>query len=480
MMADPRGFLKIDRKEAGNRTIQDRVHDFGEVEQTLNTEDRKLQASRCMDCGIPFCHWACPVINIIPEWNDLLHRGDLKKAIDVLQSTNNFPEFTGRICPAPCEDACTLAIDNSPVTIRENEAAITEIAFREGYIKANPPIRRTGKKVAVIGSGPAGLACADQLNKAGHQVVIFEKEDAAGGLLRYGIPDFKLNKDLVDRRLNVLLDEGIEIQTCMEVGNNLDIKELVEEYDAICIAIGAEHPRDLSIKGRDLDGIHYAMDYLRQSNKINRGQDIPYDYLINAKDKNVVVLGGGDTGSDCVGTAIRQGAKSVTQIEILPKPQEIEGKANPAWPYTPKKLKTSSSHEEGCERRWSLSTRKFKGEMQHVTGLEVVEVQWARDDQGKFKMVEVAGTVENLEADLVLLSLGFVHPVQEGIINDLKLKVNARKNISTNSKFLTSNEKVFAAGDARNGATLVVTAIYSGREAAASIIDYLGESREKK
>jgi len=472
-MADPKGFLKINRKEAGNRPVQDRIHDFGEVEQTLNSEDRKLQASRCMDCGIPFCHWACPVINIIPEWNDLLHKGEWKKASDVLHSTNNFPEFTGRICPAPCEDACVLTIDKSPVTIRENEAAITEIAFREGYIRPESPEWRSGRKVAVIGSGPAGLACADQLNKAGHLVTVFEKEDAAGGLLRYGIPDFKLNKDLIDRRLDVLMAEGIEIQTGKEVGKNLDIKEIIESYDAVCLAIGAEEPRNLNIEGRDLEGINFAMDYLKQQNKINRRLDIPYDYLINAKDKNVVVLGGGDTGSDCVGTAVRQGAKSITQIEILPRPNEVEGKGNPNWPYNPQKLKTSTSHEEGCNRKWSLSTRRFIGDMRQVSGLELVEVEWDKNDKGQFQMKEIPGTEHTLEADLVLLAMGFVHPVQEGIINNLGLKVNALKNIVTDSKFITSNKKVFAAGDARNGASLVVTAIYSGREAADAIDKYL-------
>jgi len=472
-MADPKGFLKIDRKVAGNRPIQDRIHDFGEVEQTLNTEDRKLQASRCMDCGIPFCHWACPVVNIIPEFQDHLYKGEWKKANAVLHSTNNFPEFTGRICPAPCEAACVLTIDKSPVTIRENEAAITEMGFREGYIKAEPPLQRTGNKVAVIGSGPAGLACADQLNKEGHLVTIYEKEDAAGGLLRYGIPDFKLNKDVVDRRLKILLDEGIEIKTGIEVGNNLDVKKMVDSFDAICIAIGAEHPRDLQVPGRDLEGIHFAMDYLRQQNKVNRGLDIPYDYLINGKDKNVVVLGGGDTGSDCVGTAVRQGAKSITQIEILPRPQEVEGSENPNWPFARKVLKTSTSHAEGCDRKWGLSTRKFKGDMRHVTGLELIGVEWQKDDKGQFRMMEVPGTEELLEADLVLLSMGFVHPVQKGIIDSLELKVNARKNIVTDSRFTTSHEKIFAAGDARNGASLVVTAIYSGREAAAAIDDYL-------
>lgn len=475
-MADPKGFLKIERKEAGNRPLQDRVRDFGEVEQTLNSEDRKLQAARCMDCGIPFCHWACPVINVIPEFNDLLYRGEWRKAVEMLHSTNNFPEFTGRVCPAPCEDACVLTIGKAPVTIRENEAAITEMAFREGYIMPEPPIMRTGKKVAVIGSGPAGLACADQLNKEGHHVTIYEKENAAGGLLRYGIPDFKLNKEVVDRRLEVLISEGIEIKTGIEVGKDLDIKKLIRSCDAVCLAIGAEEPRDLDVAGRDLDGIHYAMDYLRQQNKVNRGEEIPYDYLITAKDKNVVILGGGDTGSDCVGTAVRQGAKSITQIEILPRPREVDGKENPNWPFNPEKLKTSTSHEEGCVRRWSLSTLKFLGEMQQVTGLELVQVEWEKDGRGRMQMKEVPGTEEILEADLVLLSVGFLHPAQNGIINALKLNVNKQKNILTDSKFATSHAKVFAAGDARNGASLVVTAIYSGREAAAAINDYLGAS----
>jgi len=472
-MGDPRGFLKIERKEAGNRPLRDRIHDFGEVEQTLNSEDRKLQAARCMDCGIPFCHWACPVINVIPEFQDELHKGDWKRASEVLHSTNNFPEFTGRICPAPCESACVLTIDKSPVTIRENEGAITEMAFREGYIKPSPPKKRTGKKVAVIGSGPAGLACADQLNKEGHKVTVYEKEDAIGGLLRYGIPDFKLNKEVVDRRLQVLIDEDVDFRTCMEAGVNLDIKELVDHYDAVCIAIGAEEPRDLPVEGRDLEGIHFAMDFLRQQNKINNGQDIPYDYLINARDKNVVVLGGGDTGSDCVGTAVRQGARSITQIEILPKPLEVEGKENPEWPYMGKVLKTSTSHEEGCKRLWSLSTRKFLEDMRSVRGLELVEVEWVKDDFGRMTMKEIPGTEETIEAELVLLSLGFLNPVQEGVIDKLGLKVSNRKNIMTDSRFQTSHPKVFAAGDARNGASLVVTAIYSGRQAAENIHEFL-------
>lgn len=472
-MGDPRGFLKIDRKEAGNRPLQDRIHDFGEVEQTLNSEDRKLQAARCMDCGIPFCHWACPVINVIPEFQDELHKGDWKKANEVLHSTNNFPEFTGRICPAPCEAACVLTIDKSPVTIRENEAAITEMAFREGYIKPRPPLKRSGKKVAVIGSGPAGLACADQLNKEGHLITVYEKEDAVGGLLRYGIPDFKLNKEVVDRRLHILIDEGIDFQTGLEAGVNLDIKELVQHYDAVCLAIGAEEPRDLPVEGRDLEGIHFAMDYLTQQNKINRGHEVPYEYLINAKDKNVVILGGGDTGSDCVGTAIRQGASSITQIEILPKPREVDGKENPEWPFMGKVLKTSSSHEEGCTRLWSLSTRRFLADMRSVRGLELVEVEWAKDNSGRMSMTEIPDTEQSIEAELVLLSLGFLNPVQEGVIEKLGLKVSNRRNIMTDNRFQTSHPKVFAAGDARNGASLVVTAIYSGRQAAENIHKFL-------
>jgi len=346
------------------------------------------------------------------------------------------------------------------------------MAFREGYITARPPLKRTGKNVAVIGSGPAGLACADQLNKEGHQVTVYEKEDAIGGLLRYGIPDFKLNKEVVDRRIHLLVEEGIDFQTGMEAGVNLDIEELVAHYDAVCIAIGAEDPRDLPVEGRELEGIHFAMDFLRQQNKINKGQDIPYDYLINAKDKNVVVLGGG-TGSDCVGTSVRQGAKSITQIEILPKPREVDGKENPEWPYMGKVLKTTTSHEEGCERRWSLSTRKFLEDMRSVKGLELVEVEWVREKSGRMAMKEIPGTEVTIEAELVLLSLGFLNPVQEGVIEKLGLKVSNRKNIMTDNRFQTSHPKVFAAGDARNGASLVVTAIYSGRQAAENIDEFL-------
>jgi glutamate synthase (NADPH/NADH) small chain len=472
-MADPRGFLIVPRKEAGNRPVNERIYDFGEVEQTLNTVDRKLQASRCMDCGIPFCHWACPVINLIPEWQDMLYKGEWRKAIDLLHITNNFPEFTGRICPAPCEDACVLTLHEAPVTVRENEAAIAEMAFREGYIQPKPPEIRSGKKVAVIGSGPAGLACADLLNKAGHWVTVFEKEDAAGGLLRYGIPDFKLNKKIIDRRLDVLVEEGLEIILSVNIGVDIDPQKMLDSYDALCIATGAEHPRDLAIEGRDMEGIFFAMDFLRQQNRINRGIEVSYENRISAKDKNVIVLGGGDTGSDCVGTATRQGARKVIQIEILPKPFEVKNNFNPSWPYVPKILKTTTSHEEGCERRWGLSTRKFLGEQQKVTGLEVIGVEWEKDGNGSYDMREIPGTVEIIQADMVLLSLGFLHPALDGLLNKLDIELDARQNIKVDEKFLTNNPKVFAAGDAKDGASLVVKAIYSGRKAAEAINRYL-------
>lgn len=471
-MADPRGFIKIKKKEAGNRPIQERVYDFGEVEQTLNSEDRKLQASRCMDCGIPFCHWNCPVDNLIPEWNDLLYKGEWKKAIDMLHSTNNFPEFTGRICPAPCEHSCVLNIEGEPVTIRENEAAIVEHAFAEGYIKAQIPAIRTGKTVAVIGSGPAGMACADLLNKAGHSVTLFEKDNAAGGLLRYGIPDFKLNKIYVDRRLNLLMEEGLVIKTGIEVGKQISAKELLDNYDAVCLAVGAMTPRDLVVEGRELHGTHFAMEYLTQQNKINRGEIIPYKSLISAKERNVVIIGGGDTGSDCVGTAIRQGAKSVTQIEILPKPPEKRNADNP-WPYFGKVLKTSSSHEEGCTRLWSLATAKIHGKQHRVTHLEVQQVEWLDNKFSKPEMRTVHNSSQLIEADLILLAMGFTHPVHEGLLNDLELVYTDRNTIKISNVYETSVPKVFAAGDSVLGASLVVRAIHSGRQAAKKIDAYL-------
>lgn len=463
--------MKIKKKPAGNRPVHERTGDYSEVEQVLNSEDRMLQASRCMDCGIPFCHWGCPVDNLIPEWNDLLYRGDWKGASDRLHYTNNFPEFTGRICPAPCEHSCVLNIDEEPVTIRENEVAIVERAFAEGYIKPSPPKSRTGKKVAVIGSGPAGMAAADQLNKAGHEVTLFEKDEKIGGLLRYGIPDFKLNKRTIDRRLNLMQEEGVQVRTGVEIGKDLPGKELLDQFDAVCIAIGAMQPRDLNIEGRELDGVHFAMEFLTQQNRVNNGVYVAYDNRITAEGRKVLVIGGGDTGSDCVGTAIRQGATSVTQIEILPKPPEKRADDNP-WPYYGKILKTSTSHEEGCERRWSLSTLRFIGMQQRVTHAEVEEITWDKVD-GSFKMNAVPDTRQQIEADLILLAMGFVHPVHEGLLTELGISLNHRKNVAVNNEMSTNINKVFATGDSINGATLVVTAIASGRRVAKRIDDFL-------
>ena len=473
-MADINGFLKIKRKEAGNRPLNERVGDHSEVEQVLNSEDRMLQASRCMDCGIPFCHWGCPVDNLIPEWNDLLYKGDWKGAYLRLASTNNFPEFTGRICPAPCEHACVLNINQEPVTIRENEVAIIEKAFAEGYIKPEPPKTRTGKKVAVIGSGPAGMAAADLLNKAGHLVTLFEKDDKPGGLLRYGIPDFKLNKAVVDRRFDLMVKEGLIIRTGMNIGIDISAKELLEQFDAVCIAIGATHPRDLEAEGREMNGVHFAMDFLPLQNRVNAGQMASSANPITAEGKKVLIIGGGDTGSDCVGTSIRQKAASVTQIEIMPKPPLRRTENNP-WPYWGKVLKTSTSHEEGCERYWSLATVRFIGVNNKVTGVEVEEVVWDYKDN-KYTMLAVPDTRRIIEADIVLLAMGFVHPVLEGLLAELGLELDQRNNIKVDKNLLTTRQKVFATGDSISGATLIVNAIASGRKAAKKIDEFLRTS----
>jgi glutamate synthase (NADPH/NADH) small chain len=470
-MADIYGFLKIKKKEAGNRPIADRIQDHSEVEQTLNSEDRMLQAARCMDCGIPYCHWGCPVDNLIPEWNDLLYKGDWKGAYSRLNSTNNFPEFTGRICPAPCEHACVLNINQEPVTIRENEAAIAEKAFAEGYVKPVIPKIRTGKKVAVIGSGPAGMAAADLLNQAGHTVTLFEKDDRAGGLLRYGIPDFKLSKAVVDRRFNMMIKEGLIVKTGVTIGKDISGKELMKQFDAICITIGAGHPRELPLEGRDLEGIHHAMEFLTLQNRVNSGLLHADDNHINAEGKKVLVLGGGDTGSDCVGTSIRQKPERVMQIEILPKPPLVRKEDNP-WPYFGKILKTTTSHEEGCERFWGISTLRFLGNNGHVTGIEAEDVIW-KNDNGRYAMEPVEGTRRKIDADLVLLALGFVHPVLDGLLSDLGVELNMRKNIKVDDHNLTSLQKVFAAGDSVSGASLVVNAIASGRKVARDIDTFL-------
>lgn len=466
-MGNPKAFINIPRKEAGYRPINERIYDFGEVEQTLNREDRKLQASRCMDCGIPFCHWACPLGNKMPEWQDLIYKGKWKEGIDNLHETNNFPDFTGRICPAPCEKSCVLSLHEAPVTIRENECSVTEIGFTEGMIKPLPPKTRTGKKVAVIGSGPAGLAAAQQLNRKGHTVVIFEKDNSLGGLLRYGIPNFKLNKNIIDRRLAQLEEEGIIFKPNTEVGKDISGNEILNTFDAVCIAIGAGHPRDIKPEGRQLKGIHFAMEFLSQQNQLIMGEEVSEDKIINAKNKHVLVIGGGDTGSDCVGTSIRQGAVKVTQIEILPQPPVAKNPETP-WPYYPNILKTSSSHLEGCTRRWSLNTNQFAGVNGAVTEVLVEEVEWIRDETGRLSMIPT-GKTETIKADLVFLALGFVHPVQDGLLKELGVKFDNRGNVLIDTQSRSSVSKVFATGDAAIGASLVVRAIALGRKVAEDI-----------
>ena len=472
-MGNPKAFLTVKRKEAGYRPRQERILDFGEVEQTLNTEDRQLQASRCMDCGIPFCQWGCPLNNKMPEWQDYVYKGEWKLAAEVLMQTNDFPEFTGRICPAPCEKTCVLSIHKSPVTIRENEASTLEHAFQDGHIKPQIPKKRTGKKVAVIGSGPSGLAVANQLNRKGHTVTVYEKNSRAGGLLRFGIPDFKLNKNIIDRRIHLMEAEGVEFITNAEVGKNINVADLTDKYDAICLAIGSQVPRDLPIEGRDLKGVHFAMEYLTVANKEVAKDAISDKELINTKGKNVLVIGGGDTGSDCIGTANRQNAANILQIEIMPKPPTLDELEN-SWPIPfPGILKTSSSHLEGCERRWSLNTKRFIGENGVLKAVELVEVAWEKDESGRNIMKEV-GKPEILEIDYVFLALGFVHPIQDGLLKELNIKVDdIRKNVATDNNRATNIPKIFGAGDCVSGQSLVVTSIASGRKTAKHIDEYL-------
>ena len=445
-MGNPKAFLTIPRQEAGYRPVHDRINDFGEVEQTLNTSERKQQASRCMDCGVPFCHWACPLGNRPPEFQDALHKGKWEEAYEILSQTNDFPEFTGRICPALCEKSCVLklAID-APVTIREDEAAIIEAAFREGYIKPRT-YPRNGKKVAVVGSGPAGMAAANQLNRMGYEVTVFEKDEYVGGLLRFGIPNFKLNKAIIDRRAEIMEAEGITFKTSTPI----DVEHLPEGFDAYCICTGTPQARDLDIPGRDLKGIHFALETLAQQNRVLSGQAFSKEERINAKGKHVLVIGGGDTGSDCIGTSNRQGAASITQIELMPKPPVGHNPATP-WPQWPVVLKTSSSHEEGCTRRWSLTSNRFIGTKDgRVCGVEVEEVEWIPSPDGGRPAMRPTGKKETLKADLVLLAMGFLKPQQPAFASN-----------------------VFVAGDAATGASLVVRCIAGGRKAAQDINAYL-------
>ena len=473
-MGKPTGFMEFPRQERTYATVADRLVKYDEFVIPLEDNVLQQQGARCMDCGIPFCHQGCPVNNIIPDWNDLVYKGNFREAIEVLHSTNNFPEFTGRICPAPCEAACTLNIDDVPVTIKTIECAIVDEAWKEGWIKPQIAEHRSGKNVAIIGSGPAGLACAQQLSRAGHEVTVFEKSDRIGGLLRYGIPDFKLSKDLIDRRMSQMMAEGVEFKTSSNIGVDVPAKQIVDEFDAVVLTGGSEDPRDLPAEGRDdYTGIYPAMDFLAQSNKRVAGDDIPVEKAILATDLNVVVIGGGDTGSDCIGTSSRQGAKSITQLEILPKPPEKEDKAL-TWPNWPNKLRTSSSQEEGCERMWSVATKRFKGENGKLTSVDCIKVEWQQDDSGQWQMSEVAGSEFELKADLVLLAMGFVHPVHQGMITELNLDKDNRGNINANTNdYQTSMDKVFSAGDMRRGQSLVVWAIREGRQAARSVDEFL-------
>jgi glutamate synthase (NADPH/NADH) small chain len=475
-MGDPKGFLKVDRRPTQYRPVQERVHDYQEVIVLRTDERSQEQASRCMDCSTPFCHWGCPVGNLIPEWNDLIFKGNWERAVELLQATNNFPEFTGRLCPALCEFSCVLGINDAPVTIRENELAIIEHAFNAGLIKPNPPSVRTGKKVAVVGSGPAGLACADQLNKAGHSVVVFERDPQVGGILRYGIPDFKLEKRIIDRRINFMRAEGIEFRTGINVGVDCEASELSHGFDAVCLAGGSRQPRDLKIDGRYLKGIHFAMDYLTQANRRVKGEAIPANELIDAAGKHVVVVGGGDTGADCIGVANRQGAARVVQIELLPQPPESRTEAMP-WPKFPTILKTSSSHEEGGQREWSVLTKKLVGEDGWVKKFSCVRVEFPVRDERGFpaisSMTEIPGTEFEIEADMVILAVGFAHPEHNGLLQGLGVELDGRGNVKTDKSYMTSVEGVFSAGDMRRGQSLIVWAIAEGRRAARCIDQYL-------
>ncbi len=470
-MGKPTGFLEIPRRDRSYAPVEERIRHFSEFVIPLNEETLRDQGARCMDCGIPFCHQGCPVNNLIPDWNDLVYRDDWREALESLHRTNNFPEFTGRVCPAPCEEACTLNLDDNPVTIKTIECAIVDKGWAEGWIAPLVPARPSGKRVAVVGSGPAGLACAQQLARAGHQVVVYEKADRIGGLLRYGIPDFKMEKHLIDRRLEQMRAEGVEFRCNVHVGVDMPARSLVDEYDAVVLACGSEQPRDLEVPGRDLDGIHFAMEFLTQQNRRVAGDAV--EKGISAKGRHVVVIGGGDTGSDCIGTAFRQGALSVTQLEILPRPPEKPDKLL-TWPYWANRLRTSTSQEEGAVREWCVSTRAFRGEGGRVTALQAVRVEWEKDENGRWQMHEVPGSEFELKADLVLLAMGFVHPVHDGLLQELGVALDERGNVRAGTEdYQTSIPKVFSAGDMRRGQSLVVWAIREGRQAARAVDLYL-------
>jgi glutamate synthase (NADPH) small chain len=465
------GFIELARIQEVALPARERVRNYREFVLALDDEAASKQGARCMDCGIPFCQSGCPINNVIPDWNDLVYRRQWRSALDVLHSTNNFPEFTGRVCPAPCEAACTLNINNDPVGIKSIEHFIIDKAWDEGWVEPRPPARKTGKRVAVIGSGPAGLACAQQLARAGHDVTVYEKSDRIGGLLRYGIPDFKMEKHLIDRRMAQMSIEGVVFRPNVHVGGDFDARLLLTEHDAVVMAGGAEQPRDLQLPGRELSGVHFAMEFLPQQNKVVAGDAVPGQ--ITATGKHVVVIGGGDTGSDCVGTSNRHGAKSVTQFELLPQPPEHENKLL-TWPDWPVKLRTSSSHEEGCGRDWAVATKRFEGSNGRVERIVAVRVDWRKEPDGELRMRELPGTEFEMKADLVLLAMGFVGPVQKGLLEQLGVERDARGNVRADTdRYRTSVPNVFAAGDMRRGQSLVVWAIREGRQCARAVDECL-------
>ena len=478
-----KGFMEFEREGPPGRPVDDRLKDQKECYAPFSEEKFKEQGARCMDCGVPFCQSesGCPLGNLIPDWNDMVYRGRYNEAVELLLKTNNFPEFTGRICPAPCEGACVLGITEPAVTICNIEEMIAEKGFEEGFIKAKPPQSRTGKNIAVVGSGPAGLACAAQLNSVGHEVTVFEKDDRIGGLLMYGIPHFKLDKEIVKRRITLMQEEGVIFKTGVNIGVDKPAKELKEEYDAVVLCGGSQKPRDLLVEGRNLDGIHYAMEFLPQQNKRNEGDVIPNDIFITAKDKNVLIIGGGDTGSDCVGTSLRQGAKSLVQFELLPEPPRSRTDNNP-WPQWPKVFRVSSSHEEANMREgkekiteYCVATKKFTGKNGKVTKIHGIKLAFGDPDPktGRASMNEVPGSEFEMNVELVLLAMGFVHPIHEGMIQELDLKLDARQNVYCDENKMTSEEGVFVAGDMTRGQSLVVWAIAEGREAARSVDEFL-------
>jgi len=472
-MGKPTGFLEYERLDRSYAPAADRVQHYNEFVIPLDENDISQQGARCMDCGIPFCHQGCPVNNIIPDWNDLVYQGNWQRALQVLHSTNNFPEFTGRICPAPCEEACTLNIDDTPVTIKTIECSIVDKGWEQGWIEPQIPAHKTGKRVAVVGSGPAGMACAQQLARAGHEVALLEKNDRVGGLLRYGIPDFKMEKHIIDRRMAQMKAEGVTFHTETHVGVGIAAKDLLAKYDAVALTGGSEHSRDLEVPGRDLDGVHFAMTFLPQQNKRNAGDTIPADISLTARGKHVIVIGGGDTGSDCIGTSFRQGALSVTQLEILPKPPEKENKSL-IWPNWPNKLRTSSSQDEGAVRDWSVATKSIEGADGKVTAINCVRLDWQQDDNGQWQMEEIPGSEFQLKADLVLLAMGFIHPVHEGMLQELGVQLDPRGNVQADTEqYQTSIDKVFTAGDMRRGQSLVVWAIREGRQCARAVDEFL-------